>query len=199
MYVHYKISSEYRQKRRLCVQNRSAGCVLSCRPTNTSKQQEVSLVCFRKQSLSVMSTSLRSEHSPSGIYLFGAHYDRLPPSSGDFGYSLPRRLVSSSPRPPSSTLPLITLDLVGFILNRKKSEFTFGSGESLIPRIQGLGDSSTCMRDILSISTLISTSVPVHGLTQLGFRSHPSGSSVPEAITAPLSIFRSDKSVYRTV
>ena len=34
------------KKRRLCVQNRSAGCVLSC--TNTSTQQEVPLFCLRK-------------------------------------------------------------------------------------------------------------------------------------------------------
>ena len=87
-YVHYKLSSEYRQKRRLPVQNRSAGCILS--HTNTSKQQEVSQVCLRKQNLSIPSTSFRSEHSPSGIYSFGAYRDRLPPSSWDFGYSISR-------------------------------------------------------------------------------------------------------------
>ena len=36
--LHYKLS-EYRKKRRLRVQNRSAGCILSC--TNPSRQQEV--------------------------------------------------------------------------------------------------------------------------------------------------------------
>ena len=72
--------------------NRSAGCVLS--RTNTSEQQEVSQVCLRKQSLSIPSTSLRSKHGPSGSYSFGAYRNRLPPSSGDFGYSIPRRLVS---------------------------------------------------------------------------------------------------------
>ena len=54
---------------------------------------------LRKQSLSILSTSLRSEHSPSGFYSFGTHYGRLPPSSGDFGYSIPQQLVSSPPGP----------------------------------------------------------------------------------------------------
>ena len=55
------------KKRRLRVQNRSAGCVLSC--NNTSTQQEVPSFCLRKQGISVSSTSLQSEHCPSGIYL----------------------------------------------------------------------------------------------------------------------------------
>ena len=54
------------EKRRLRVQNRSAGCVLSC--TNTSTQQEVPSFCLQKQGISVSSTSLQSEHCPSGIY-----------------------------------------------------------------------------------------------------------------------------------
>ena len=51
------------------VQDRPAGCILSC--TNTSKQQEVSQVCLQKQGLSVPGTSLRSEHSPSDFYSLG--------------------------------------------------------------------------------------------------------------------------------
>ena len=46
--VYYKLSSEYRQKRRLRVQNRPGGCVLRC--TDSSRQQEVPLLCIRKQS-----------------------------------------------------------------------------------------------------------------------------------------------------
>ena len=45
--------------------------ILSC--TNSSKQQEISQVCLRKQGLSVSGTALRSEHSPSEFYLLGAH------------------------------------------------------------------------------------------------------------------------------
>ena len=55
------------EKRKLRIKNRSAGCVLSC--TNTSTQQEVPSFCLRKQGISVSSTSLQSEHCPSGIYL----------------------------------------------------------------------------------------------------------------------------------
>ena len=68
-YVHYKLNSEYHQKRRLCVHNRSAGCIHSC--TDPSRQQEVPTLCIREQSLSVLSTSLWSEHSLSDIYSFG--------------------------------------------------------------------------------------------------------------------------------
>ena len=51
-HAHYKLSTQYCQKkRRLLVQNRSAGCVLSC--TNTSTQQEVPSFCLRKQGISV--------------------------------------------------------------------------------------------------------------------------------------------------
>ena len=64
-------------------EDRYAGCVLSC--TNTSRQQEVSQVCLQKQGLSVPGTSLWSEHIPSDLYSLVAHYDRLPPSSRDFG------------------------------------------------------------------------------------------------------------------
>ena len=53
------------KKGRLRVQNRSAGCILSC--TNTSTQQEVPSFYLRKQGISVSSTSLQSEHCPSGL------------------------------------------------------------------------------------------------------------------------------------
>ena len=43
-HAHHKFSAEYRRKRRLRIQNRSAGCVLSC--TNTSRQQEVPSFCL---------------------------------------------------------------------------------------------------------------------------------------------------------
>ena len=99
-HFHYKLSTEYRQKSRLCIQNRLAGCVLPC--TNTSRQQEVPQVCLRKQGLSVPSTSFRSEHYPSGIYSSSAHSGSLPPSSGDISYSISRRLVNTTLHRPSS-------------------------------------------------------------------------------------------------
>ena len=79
-HAHYELSAELRRKRRLRVQNRSAGCVLSC--TNTSRQQEVPSFYLRKQGIPIPSTSLQSEHCPSGIYSSGAHNGSLPPSSG---------------------------------------------------------------------------------------------------------------------
>ena len=147
---------------------------------------------FKNISLPVPSTSLQSEHSPSGVYSFGAHCGRLPPSSSDFGYSMPRRQGSSPPRPSSSTLPSVstmnTLDLVSFIFKQKEVQagpsagypvsrysITSGSGERLTLGIQGSGDCSTCVPHILPTSIVISTSVPVLGFTQLGFRSNPYG------------------------
>ena len=65
-HAHHKLSAEYRRKRKLHVQNISAGCVLAC--TDTSGRQEVPMFYLRKQGISVLSTSLRSEHCTSGIY-----------------------------------------------------------------------------------------------------------------------------------
>ena len=73
---------------------------------------------------------------------------------------------------------LKTLDLVGLKVNKENSELDLvqgiqflrlrlhpGSGESVTPRIEGPGDSST--------SSVVYTSVPVHGIIQLRFRFHP--------------------------
>ena len=90
----YTISSVLSTVERLRVQNRSAGCVLSC--TNTSGQQEATYVL-------PPSTSLRSEQCPSGIYSPGTYSGSLPPSSRDIGNPISRRLVDISPRPPSVT------------------------------------------------------------------------------------------------
>ena len=87
-YVHYKLSSELRSKRRLHVQNKSAGCVLSC--TYPSQQQKVPQVRLREQGVPVSGATLRSEHSPSGFYWIGAHGDRLSSPSGDLGDTVSR-------------------------------------------------------------------------------------------------------------
>ena len=47
--------------------------------------------------------------------------------------------------------------------------------------------------------SVVHSNILVHRVTQLGFRSHPTGSSAPEAITMTFSFFRSDKLVYTTV
>ena len=50
------------------------------------------------------------------------------------------------------------------------------SGESFPPNIQGPKG------NILPNSSVVYRSVPVHGITHLGFRSHPTGSFIPQAI-----------------
>ena len=84
---------------------------------------------------------------------------------------------------------LKSLDMVGFKFNpksehRPSSEFPVSrrllfvpaSGESTAPRIQGSGD-STSMQNILLTRSVVSMGFPVHGITYLGFRSYPTGSS----------------------
>ena len=54
------------------------------------------------------------------------------------------------------------------------------------------------MPNILPTSSIVYTSVPVHGVTKLGIRSYPTMWSAPEAITITFSYSRSDKPVYTT-
>ena len=96
-YVHDKLCSKLRQKRKLRVQDRSAGCVLSC--TDSSKQQEIPQVRLRKQGVPVSSITFRSKYSPSSFYSFGAHGDSIPAPSGGFGDTISGRLASSPPGP----------------------------------------------------------------------------------------------------
>ena len=125
-YVHDKLCAIFLRKRRLRVQDRSAGCVLS--RTDSSKQQEVPQVRLRKQGVPVSSASFRSKHSPSSFYSFGAHGDSIPHRQGvsvipylddwDWLVHHPDRQTLL----PHQALLIATLDLVGFILNPKKSE-----------------------------------------------------------------------------
>ena len=87
------------EKRRLRVQNRSAGCVLPC--TDSSKQQKVPQVRLRKQGVPVSGTTVLSKHSPSSFYKFGAHGDSIPAPSVDLGDTISGRLVDSPPGPSS--------------------------------------------------------------------------------------------------
>ena len=103
---------------------------------------------------------------------------------------------------------LKSLDLVGFKLNEEKSELDLVQDIEFLgirlcldqgrvtPRIQGSGDSNTSLQNILTTSSVVYTSVPVHGITQLGFRSHPTGSSAPEAITMTFSCSGSVRPLY---
>ena len=90
-------------------------------------------------------------------------------------------------------LLLNMLDLVGFILN-----LTFGPRESFTPGVQGLGDSCSRTPSILPRGTKLYSSVPASVVTQLGLRSYPSGSFVPETSSTSFSLVRSDRPVYAT-
>ena len=123
-YVHDKLCAKLRPKRRLRVQNRSAGCVLS--RTDSSQQQKIPQVRLRKQCVPVSSATIRSEHSPSSFYSIGPYSVRLPAPSGDLGDTISGRLAIHHPDPEvllrHQAQLLNTLDLVSFVLNRKKSE-----------------------------------------------------------------------------
>ena len=113
-FVHDKLCAKLRSKRRLGVQNRPAGCIIS--RTYSSQQQKVPQVRLRKQGVLVSSATIRSEYSPSGFYLIGAHGDRLSAPSGDLGDTIRTAKFYSNFK------VINTLDLVGFVLSRKKSE-----------------------------------------------------------------------------
>ena len=193
-YVHDKLCSKLRSKRRLRVQNGPAGCVLS--RTYSSQQQKVPQVRLRKQGVPVSSATIRSEHSPSGFYSIGAHGDRLSAPSGDLGDTISRvddwlihhpdrqvllRHQAHHSRPcqlypkqkeiragPDSGSPV------------SRNPFTSGLRGRFPSRVQSLGDSCTCTPSILPPSTNLFSSVPTYGVTQLGLRSYPPGSFVPE-------------------
>ena len=76
------------------------------------------------------------------------------------------------------------------VLPVSRHSVTSGSGESFTPRIQGLGDSSLCMRNILPTSTVVLMSVPIHGFIQLGLE------QVSSHWVLSTFTFLSDKLVY---
>ena len=64
--------------------------------------------------------------------------------------------------------------------------------------IQGSGDNSTCVLNILPEYPpfVVQRGVPVHGITQLGLRPQPTGWDTHEALTTTFSFVTSDKLVY---
>ena len=99
--------------------------------------------------------------------------------------------------------------MVGLRLNEAKSElepvqdiqflgphYSWIRGE-LPSHYPKLGRYDTRMPNILPENLVIQRSVPIYGITQLGLRSHPTGSSTLEALTT-LSFIRSDKPVFNT-
>ena len=109
------------------------------------------MIFFREQSISVPSTSLQSELSPSGIYLFGGHGGRLPPSSEDISNPISQR---------HSRLQIKHKEVQTEPISRypvSRHLFVPGSGDSFTPRIQDSGDSSMSMRKILRTFSVVPT------------------------------------------
>ena len=79
-----------------------------------------------------------------------------------------------------------------------QNPFTSGLRGSFPSRVQSLGDNYTCSPSILPPSTNLFSSVPAYGVTQLGLRSYPSGSFVPETSSTSFSLIISDRRVYAT-
>ena len=140
--------------------------------------------------------------APQVFYSIGAHGDRLSSPSGDLVDTISRRLVNSPSGPPSSTPtlgPAYKYTGPSRLYPKQKeiragpdsgspvsrNPFTSGLRGSFPSRVQSLGDSCSCTPSILPPSTNLFSSVPAYGVTQLGLRSYPSGSFVPE--TSPPS------------
>ena len=98
--------------------------------------------------------------------------------------------------------------LVGLRLNEAKSElepvqniwdfgFTWIKGEipSQYPKLRRC----ILVPNILPENFVVHRSVLIHGINQLGLRSHPTGSPVFEAPTMTFSFIRPDKPIYTTV
>ena len=212
-YVHNKLFAKLRPKRRLRVQNRSAGCVLS--RTDSSQQQKIPQVRLRKQGVLVSGATIRSEHSPSSFYSIGPYGVRLPAPSGDLGDTISGRLANSPSRSrsftPTSGSAIEYARPCRFCSKQEeiragpdsgypvsRNSFTSGLRGSFPSRVQSLGDSCSRTPSILPSCTILYSSVPAHGVTQLGLRSHPSGSSVPETPATSFPFVRSDRPVYAT-
>ena len=194
-YVHDKLCAKLRPKRRLRVQSRSAGCILS--RTDSSQQQKIPQVRLRKQGVTVSGATIRSEHSPSSFYSIGPYGDRLPAPSGDLGDTISGRLANLPSRSRSFTPTSSSANEYArpcrFCSKQEEiragpdsgypvslNSFTSGLRGSFPSRVQSLGDSCSHTPSSLPPCTILYSSVPTHGVTQLGLRSHPSGSTVPE-------------------
>ena len=163
----------------------------------------------------VSSANIRSEHRPSGLYSIGAHGDRLSTPSGGFSDSISGQLANSPPglssfsptsgtahkhAGPSRLYPKQKEIRAGPDSGSpvSRNPFTSGLRGSFPSTVQSLGDSCTRTPSILPQSTNLFSSVPAYGVTQLGLRSYPSWSFVPETSSTSFSLMRSDRPVYAT-
>ena len=148
--------------------------------------------------------------------MLGAHGDRISAPSGDLGDTISGRLANSPSRPQSFTPTSSSANEYArtcrFFCSKQEeiragpdsgypvsqNPFTSGLRGSFPSRVQSLGDSCSRTPSILPPCTNVYSSVPAYGVTQLGLRSHPSGSLVPETPSTSFSFVRSDRPVYGT-
>ena len=188
-YPHYRLSAEYHRKRRLRIQNRSAGCVLSC--TNINRQQEVPTFCLQPQDIPVPSTSLHVNTASQVFTCLGHTVAACLHRQGIL--VIPYLHVWLIHHPDCQALLFHeSLDFVGLKLNEAKSELDpiqdiqflilrllLDQGRASLPVSKALGIiAGTCQISSQS-SLVVHSSVLVHGVIQLGFRSYPTGSSAP--------------------
>ena len=181
----------------------------------SSRKYRKGLVHLRKQGVPVSSATVGSEHSPSGFYSFGAHGDRISAPPGDLGDTISRRLVDSPPRPPSFNPTSSSANKYARpcrLYSEQKeiragpdsgspvsrNSLTSGPRRSFTSTVQSLGDSCTRTPSILPQDTNLYSGVPAYGVTQLGLRSYPTGSFVPETPSTLFPFIRSDRPVYAT-
>ena len=124
LYVRYKLSAEYCAKKRLRVQNRGAGCVLSCTDSSNSRKYlrfafENKVIQFRVLPFGLSTAPqifTRLGHTVTGyLHCLGI---LVIPYVDDWLVHHPDRHVLLR----HQAQLLEKLDLVGFILNRKNSE-----------------------------------------------------------------------------
>ena len=189
-HVHDKLRAKLRPKRRLFVQNRSAGCVLS--RTDSSQQQKIPQVRIRKEGVPVSGATIWSEHSPSSFYSTGHTVSGYLHRQGILVIPYLDNWLIHHPDPEvllrHQAQLMNTLDLVGFVLNRKKSELDLtqdiqflgirlrlGLGEASLPeskaweivaRARHL--SSLCVLSYTQVSQLMGSLNWASGLIPLG-------------------------------
>ena len=210
-YVHDKLCAKLRPKRRLRVQNRPAGCRYFHVPIHPSSRKYLRFPFENKvyqfQVLPFGLNTAPQDFSRLGHTVTGyLHHQEISvmPYLDDWLIHHPDRKVLLR----HQAQLMNTLDLVGFVLNRKKSEldltpvsrnpFMSGRRRSFPSRVQSWGDSCTRTPSILPPCTILHSSVSANGVTQLGLRSYPSGSFVPETPSTLFSFIRSDRQVYAT-
>ena len=86
----------------------------------------------------------------------------------------------------------------GSPVSRNSLTCTSGPRRSFTSTVQSLGDSCTRTPSILPQDTNLYSGVPAYGVTQLGLRSYPTGSFVPETPSTLFPFIRSDRPVYAT-